>query len=99
MHASSFAELLKGILGEQYRFPSPAEGTAPPGGGSELHQPLHQMAALSVTAKGTKMLPTGVKPAHEQGGCRGASHGAARPCWSPSPRAASRFLRVPLAVV
>lgn len=65
-------------------------------------QPLHQMAALSVTAKGTKTLPTGVKtqPVSRAGG-------AAHPCWVPgfstctvpldsSGRAVPRLLCVPL---
>lgn len=36
VHANSFPELLRGSLGEQSRFALPAEGTTPPGGGSEL---------------------------------------------------------------
>lgn len=72
--AACFRETPKGSLGELCRFASPAEGAAPaPGGGSELPQ-ASVPDGSSVSAKGKKMLLTGVKTqCAEQGvvaGCR-----------------------------
>ena len=79
----------KGVWGNcASPLPLPKAQPRLPGEAPSCRKPLHQMAALSVSAKGKKMLPTGVKTQRvEQGGwqrcpgCQGipASHGGAHP--------------------
>lgn len=93
MHANSpafFREMPKGSLGGNRAgsLPPPKAQPRLPGEAPSCRKPLHQMAALSMSAEGTKTLSTGVKTQRaEQGGrqrCPGgqgiaASHGDAHP--------------------